>query len=271
MAASRQNLNVTELDFDQIKANLVSYFSNSESPFRDWNFAGSGLNILIEALAYNTHYNAVIAHMGVSESFIDSAQLRSSVVSLAKLLGYTPRSYVAPTATINISFTAKDNNSPEYIVLPKGTQFSTVLNDRRFVFVTDDEHILLQSNGKYEKEGISIKQGAYQTKRFQINNLIEKPTVAYEIDDSNIDLSSLVVKVFSSASSSNADIYSQLEDINGVDENSLIYFVAENTDSNYQITFGNNVVGKQPTNLSIVELSYLITDGSSSNGSAVFT
>lgn len=271
MASTRQNLNVTELDFDQIKANLVSYFSNPESPFTDWNFEGSGLNVLVDALAYNTHYNAVMAHMGVSESFIDSAQLRSSVVSLAKLLGYTPRSYVAPTATIDISFTAKDSNSPEYIILPKGTPFSTTLNDRRFVFVTIDEHILLLSAGKYEKTGITLKQGAYQTKRYQINNLLEKPTIAYEIDDTNIDLSSLLVKVYSSPSASTADIYTQLEDINGIDENSTIYFISENTDANYQISFGNNVFGKQPSNLSIVELSYLVTDGADSNGSAIFT
>lgn len=271
MAATRQNLNVTELDFDQIKANLVDYFSNSESPFRDWNFEGAGLNILMDALAYNTHYNAVMAHMGVSESFIDSAQLRSSVVSLAKLLGYTPRSYVSPTATINISFTAKDSNSPASIVLPKGTPFSTIINDRKYVYVTDDEHVLLLSAGKYEKSGVTLKQGSYQTKRFQVNNLLERPTIAYEIDDPNIDLSTLVVRVYSSASASVADIYTQIEDINGVDGESTIYFISENIDSNYQISFGNNVVGKQPTNLSIIEVSYLITDGSDSNGCSVFT
>jgi hypothetical protein len=225
----------------------------------------------MDALAYNTHYNAVMAHMGVSESFIDSAQLRSSVVSLAKLLGYTPRSYVSPTATINISFTAKDSNSPASIVLPKGSPFSTILNDRKYVYVTDDEHVLLLSSGKYEKSGITLKQGAYQTKRFQVNNLLEKPTIAYVIDDANIDLSTLVVKVYSSASSSVADIYTQIEDISGVNEESTIYFISENTDSNYQISFGNNIFGKQPTNLSIIEVSYLITDGADSNGSAAFT
>lgn len=271
MASNRQNLNVTELDFDKIKGNLISYFSNADSPFSDWNFEGSGLNIMMDALAYNTHYNAVMAHMGVSESFIDSAQMRSSVVSLAKLLGYTPRSYVAPTATINISFTAKDDNSPESIVLAKGTSFSTILNDRRFVYVTNDEHILLRVNGKYEKTGITLKQGSYQTKRFQINSLLEKSTIAYEIDDMNIDLSSLIVKVFSSASSSDADIYTPLEDINGVNKDSTIYFITENTDSNYQISFGNGILGKRPSNLSVIEMTYLITDGAESNGSAIFT
>ena len=271
MALTRQNLNVTELDFDAIKQNLIDYFSNVDSPFRDWNFTGSGLNVLVDALAYNTHYNAVIAHMGVSEAFIDSAQLRSSVVSLAKLLGYTPRSYVAPTSTVNISFTAKDSNSPSSITIPKGSSFATTINDRRFVYVTVDEHILILNSGKYEKNNIVLKQGSYQTKRFQVNNLAERPVISYEIDDSNIDLSTLIVKVYSSISSSTADIYSVIEDIAGVNENSLIYFISENTDGNYQISFGNNIIGKQPSNLSVIEVSYLITDGSVSNGSSIFT
>ena len=270
MALTRQNLNVTELDYDQIKQNLIDYFSNVDSPFRDWNFTGSGLNILVDALAYNTHYNAVMAHMGVSEGFIDSAQLRSSVVSLAKLLGYTPRSYVAPSALVNISFTAKDNNSPQTITLAKGSTFSTLINDRRFIYVTDDEHVLVLTDGKYEKNDLRIKQGGYQTKRYQVNNLAERPIISYEIDDANIDISTLVVKVYSSVSASTADIYSPIEDITGLNEKSLIYFISENTDGNYQISFGNNVVGKQPTNLSVIEISYLITDGSISNGSSVF-
>lgn len=269
MASTRQNLNVTELDFDEIKRNLIDYFKNS-TPFSDWNYEGSGLNILLDALAYNTHYNAVMAHMGVGESFIDSAQLRSSVVSLAKLLGYTPRSYVAPSAVINISFTAKDDTSPDTLVLPKGTQFSSVIGDRKFVFVTDDEHVLTKSGGKYEKQNITLKQGAYQTKRFQINNLVERGVSSYEIDDANIDLSSLIVKVYSSPASSVADIYTQIEDITGVDENSTIYFISENTDTNYQLSFGNNVFGKKPTNLSVIEISYLITDGGASNGANSF-
>jgi hypothetical protein len=269
MASTRQNLNVTELDFDQIKSNLINYFRNS-TPFSDWNFEGSGLNILLDALAYNTHYNAVMAHMGIGESFIDSAQLRSSVVSLAKLLGYTPRSYVAPSALINISFTAKDTNSPDTVVMPKGTPFASTINDRKFVYVTNDEHVLVKTDGKYEKKNIVLKQGAYQTKRFQVNNLIERGSISYEIDDANIDLSSLIVKVYSSASSSVADIYTQIEDITGVDENSTIYFISENTDSNYQISFGNDVFGKKPTNLSIIEVSYMITDGADSNGANSF-
>lgn len=271
MALTRQNLNVTELDFDEIKQNLVAYFSNADSPFRDWNFEGSGLNILLDALAYNTHYNAVMAHMGVSESFIDSAQLRSSVVSLAKLLGYTPRSYVASKSVVDISFHAHATTPAASITIPKGSPFTSTINDVKYVFVTDDEHVLLLSGGKYEKAGINLKQGRYVTKRYQVSNLSENSISSYEIDDVNIDISSLVVKIFSSASASSADIYSPIDDISGIDENSLIYFINENTNQNYQISFGNNVFGKQPTNLSIIEVTYLVTDGAAPNGSSIFT
>jgi hypothetical protein len=270
--ASQQTLNVTELDFDQIKENLVTFFSNSESPFTDWNYSGSGLNILIDALAYNTHYNAMLAHLSVSEGFIDSAQLRSSVVSLAKLLGYTPRSYVAPTASVSLSFTpTKLDVAPGTISIPKGTPFSSVINDKRYVFVTDDTHTIALNDGKYETSGVKIRQGYYQTKRFQINKFSERPRSSYVIDDEKIDLSTLIVKVFASASSSVPEIYMPFDDISGLDEKSTIYFINENTDSNYQIAFGNDVIGKAPKNLAIVELSYLVTEGSDANLSNAFT
>lgn len=270
MALTRQNLNITELDFNQIKSNLEEYFSGIET-FSDWNFKGAGLSVLLDALAYNTHYNAVMAHMGVSESFIDSAQLRSSVVSLAKLLGYTPRSHASPIALIDITFIAKDTNSPDTITLVKGTPFYSTINDSKYVFVTDDEHVLVKTDGKYEKTGISLKQGAYQTKRYQVNNLANSPTVSYEIDDTNIDLSTLIVRVYSSASASNPDVYTPIGEITGIDELSTIYFINENTNGNYQISFGNDVFGKKPSNLSIIELSYLTTEGSNANGANTFT
>jgi hypothetical protein len=267
MPLTKQNLNVTELDFHEIKKNLIEYFSRGDSPFRDWNFEGSGLNILLDALAYNTHYNAVLAHMSVSEGFIDSAQLRSSVVSLAKLLGYTPRSFVSPTASINISFTARDANSPEIIVLPRGTPFSSIFNNKKYIFVTDDEHILVKNElNRYEKNNIRIRQGSFQTKRIQVNNLQPQESVTYEIDDSEIDLSTLLVKVFSSPTSSVADIYNLVDDVTLVNENSPIYFISENTNENFQISFGNGVFGKKPSNLSVIEVSYLITEGSNANG-----
>lgn len=271
MALNRQSLNVTELDFDQIKANLIGWLSDADSPFRDWNFAGSGLNKLADVLAYNTHYNALQAHFAVSEGFMDSAQLRSSVVSLGKLLGYTPRSYAAATAVISLSFLPKDINKNS-IILPKGTTFVSSLNDNRQTFVTDNEHILrLNSNNEYSISRIKIKQGFYQTKRFQINNISQSKIISYEIDDTNIDLSTLVVRIYPSASSSVSDVYTKIEEISGVNENTKIYFISENANGNYQISFGNDVIGAKPNNLNVVELTYLVTDGPSANNVSSFS
>lgn len=271
MTSNKQALNVTELDFDAIKENLISYYSNSDSPFKDWDYAGSGLNILLDTLAYNTHYNALLAHLAVSEGFNDSAQLRSSVTSHAKLLGYTPRSYTAPSAIINVEFTPKNYGAaPPTISLPKGTAFSTNVNDKQFVFVTVDEYILHKGANSFIGENIVIKQGYYQTKKFQVKKFSQDPRLTYEIDDNQIDLSTLSVKVYQTASISVPEIYLKLTDISGVDENSRIYFVNENTNGNYQVSFGNNIIGKQPKNLSIIEFNYLVTDGEESNNANSF-
>ena len=132
-----KQLNVTELDFDQIKNNLITYFKQHESgAYEDWDFEGSGLNQMLDVLAYNTHYNAILAHNSLNESFIDSAQIRSNVVSRAKLLGYTPRSRTALRATLALSFPSSINEGRESYTLISGAKFTTVLNDITYTFIT---------------------------------------------------------------------------------------------------------------------------------------
>ena len=133
---AQATLNVTELDFDQIKANLKSYFKRQSSPFTDWDFNGSGLNMLLDVLAYNTQYNAMLAHMTLNESFIDTAQLRSSVTSQAKLLGYLPRSVKGAEALLAATFTANPASAATTYTLPRGTQFTSTLNSVAYTFVT---------------------------------------------------------------------------------------------------------------------------------------
>ena len=124
MEIPTQSVAVTELDFDAIKASLIDYFKTQEGPFKDWDYTGSGLNLLIDVLSHNTHYNAVLAHMAVNESFIDSAQLRQNVVSAAKLIGYTPRSAVAAKSTIACSLPPRVASINEYVI-PAGSLFSS--------------------------------------------------------------------------------------------------------------------------------------------------
>ena len=132
--------NTTELDFDKIKLNLINYFKRTDGPFKDYDFKGSGLDQLLDILAYNTHYNALNAHMAMNESFLDSAQVRGNVVSRAKLLGYTPKSVTAPSASINIRFTRADSASTvSTLLIPKGTQFITNIDEATYIFETIED------------------------------------------------------------------------------------------------------------------------------------
>jgi hypothetical protein len=268
MSISRQTLNVTELDFDAIKQNLIDYFTTSDSPFSDWNYTGSGLNQLLDVLAYNTHYNAILAHMALNETFIDSAQLRSSVVSNAKLVGYIPRSKASAAASITVSFVGDGRSA---ITLPRGSNFKTSINGKTYVFLNLDELVINKDSGQnlYTKT-IKVQQGSIETKRFQVNNVSEKLT--YQIDDENVDISTLIVRVYSSSSQQTADIYTPFTEVSigSINGDSQIYLLNENVYGKYQIEFGNNIFGKRPNNLSIIEFEYLTTAGVDSNGSNSF-
>jgi len=268
MSLSRQTLNVTELDFDTIKQNLINYFTATDSPFKDWNYAGSGLNQLVDVLAYNTHYNAMLAHMALNETFIDSAQLRSSVVSNAKLVGYVPRSKAAAAASLTVSF---NGTGVSYITLPRGSNFKTSLDGKTYVFLNLDELVIPKDVGRTTYTStIEVHQGSIETKRFQVNNVSDKLT--YQIDDDNIDISTLIVRVYNSTSQQTADIYTPFTEVNigSIDGTSQIYMLNENVYGKYQIEFGNNIFGKRPSNLSIIEVEYLTTAGADCNGAVSF-
>jgi hypothetical protein len=273
MEIPTQSVAVTELDFDAIKASLIDYFKTQESPFKDWDYTGSGLNLLIDVLSHNTHYNALLAHMAVNESFIDSAQLRQNVVSAAKLIGYTPRSAVAAKATIACSLPPRIDSINEYVI-PAGSLFSSNITDRTknrgYRFTNLNDIICSKnSNGLLAANNVEIYQGEIVTKRIQINSA--QSNNEYIIDDKNIDLNTLKVAVFQNGRSEINEVYSRFSDINAVDRSTPIYFIYENYNGNYVISFGNGVFGKRPDNLNILELSYLVTDGVGSNGSNIFS
>jgi len=269
-----QTLNVTELDFDAIKQNLISYFSTSNSEFKDWNYSGSGLNQLLDILAYNTHYNAMLAHMALNETFIDSAQLRSSVVSNAKLVGYIPRSKSASTARLSLTLTYGVGVPIQStgIILPRGTRFKTIQNNNTYYFVNLDETIIPNVSGSNQyKKTVDVHQGTIDTKRYQVNSVTDR--LVYQIDDANIDMSTLIVRVYDSSTSLNANVYTKYTEANigETGSESRIYFADENIYGKYQISFGNDVFGKRPNNLSVVEIEYLTTSGADANGAGVFS
>ena len=266
-----KQLNVTELDFDQIKNNLITYFKQHESgAYEDWDFEGSGLNQMLDVLAYNTHYNAILAHNSLNESFIDSAQIRSNVVSRAKLLGYTPRSRTASRATLALSFPSSINEGRESYTLISGAKFTTVLNDITYTFITVEDYTAQLDivNDVYSFPNVEIYQGRIKHNKYVVDdiNLSQK----FEIDDDTIDISNLDVNIYENARSNSFQAYIPFNEIGGVTGDSNIYFITENYSGNYEVSFGDNVFGKKPDRLNIIDFKYISTLGSEANGATIF-
>ena len=263
--------NTTELDFEKIKTNLIEYFKRQDGPFKDYDFSGSGLDHLMDILAYNTHYNAVNAHMAMNESFLDSAQVRGNVVSRAKLLGYTPKSVTAASASVKLVLTAKQNSTNNTLTLPRGTKFTTVIDDVTYTFETLDVAVATKdtTNGTFTFNNLIIKQGATRIENYAIDNSYDQRFV---INSQKVDTSTLKVEVFPTIAAVNGteQVFAKFTEFPNVDGTSRIYFIDENADGNFEIRFGNNLFGKRPESSGLVRLTYLVSDGPVSNGATTF-
>ena len=268
------NLNVTELDFDQIKQNLKN-FMKSQSQFADYDFDGSGLSVLMDILAYNTHYNAMLAHFALNESFLDSAQIRGNVVSRAGLLGYVPRSILAPQATITVTIdvsNATNTNLPTSLVLERGTRFKTIVDGVTYTYSTlNSNTAILTTVGAVKTfvfSNIGIAQGIIRSLSYRVDNDIENQK--FQVSDKDADSSSLRVRVQENQGSTSFDSYQQFTTLQEVGSTSQVYHLQENSSGFYQIFFGDGIIGKKPVNDNIVTLDYLTTEGTASNGATSF-
>lgn len=263
------NLNVTELDFDQIKDNLKNYLKQ-QSEFNDYNFEGSGLSTLLDVLAYNTHYNAVAAHYSLNEAFLDSAQIRGNVVTRAKLLGYVPRSVLAPKATIKL---VVDNSAgpsfPTTLTLPRGTKLTTTVQGETYQYVVvNSQTVTGSATQQFTFDAVEIAEGTYKSLLYRVDNDIESQK--FQISDSDVDTSTLRVRVQENEEALTYDIYSRFESLLNVDSASQIHYIQENTNGKYEVYFGDGVIGKKPINNNIVTLDYIYTHGDESNGASTF-
>ena len=272
------NLNVTELDFDQIKDNLKN-FLRRQTEFNDYDFDGSGLSVLLDVLAYNTHYNAINAHYSLNEAFLDSAQIRGNVVTRAKLLGYIPRSILSPVATVNIVVTS-DNPSapkvseggtnPDQLTLPKGTKLkSSLVNGIQFDFVVKNSQIADFNTGVYTFNNVEIVEGELRTLVYRVDNNIE--VQKFQLSDKNADTSTLRVRAQENQKSTAYDIYTQFQTLKNVDSTTKVFYLQENNSGFYEVYFGDGVTGFKPINNNLINLDYVITKGKEANGSAGFT
>ena len=265
------NLNVTELDFADIKNNLKN-FLKQQSEFNDYDFDGSGLNVLLDILAYNTHYNALNAHYSLNESFLDSAQIRGNVVTRAKLLGYTPRSVLSPRATVNITVTAPDTFSGTLnttLTLPRGTKLTTQITGDEFQYVVLETQTATLVGRTYTFSNVVIVEGDARELKYRVDNDIENQK--FQLSDFDADTSTLRVRVQENEESTGSDLYTKFETLRGVDSTSKVYYLQENPSGYYEIYFGDGVTGFKPSNNNIVTIDYVTTKGVESNGANAFS
>lgn len=271
MATSNTNLRIAELDFDTIKLNLRNYL-RSQSQFQDYDFEGSGLNTLLDILAYNTHYMSYYLNMVGNEMFLDSAILRDSVVSHAKMIGYTPNSKRAATAVVNITVTPPVGNSTSILTLPKYTQFqSEAIDGVNYSFVTLQSLTASKNvtSNTFTFANVTLYQGEHSSFDFAVTQ--DSPTTNYIIPSANIDTSTLIVQVQNSSVDLTTVTFTQASDITTVNANSLIFFTSAVENNQYAIYFGDGVIGKALSNGNIILTDYIDTDAELSNKANAFT
>lgn len=261
------SFNVSELDFATIKDSIKAHF-RSQSKYNDWDFNGSGLSILLDVLAYNTHYNAMVAHLSLNETFLDSAQIRGNVVSHAKLLGYVPRSLASSRAVINVVVTPGATVANQATIL-RGTRFSTVVDQVRYYFVALESHVEPINEGKYTFTNIPVRQGTLKRMIYRVDTSLGNQK--FEIPDANIDTSTMRVRLKANTESDSYSIYTQFTSLVNINENSQIYYLQETPQGLYEIYFGDGILGKKPTSDNIVEIEYIYTDGTVADGANLFT
>ena len=258
-------LEVSELDFDNIKSNLKTFLQN-QSEFQDYDFEGSGFAVLLDVLAYNTHYLGFNANMLANEMYLDSADIRKNIVSLAKMLGYTPTSPKAPTASINILV---NNASGTSVTMGKGTTFTTTVDGTTYQFVTNASHTITPSSGVYQFSNIPIYEGTLVT--FKYTTDTSDPDQRFIIPSVNADTSTLRVQVQNSVSDTTVATWSKATGFTTLDNTSKVYFLQEGEDGKFEVYFGDGVVGKSLDDGNIVILEYIVTNKAEANGASTFT
>ena len=256
-------LQISDLDFDQIKTNLKAYLKQ-QSQFQDYDFDGAGLNILLDILAYNTHYNSYYLNMVANEAFLDTALLRDSVVSHAKTLGYIPFSVTAPRAIVNVTVNS-GTTTPETLTIPKGFTFSSNLIDSlSYNFVVLEESTVTKSNTSFLFEDLKIYEGSLVTYVFNYTEN-SNPKSVFVLPDNNIDTKTISVSVSPNVGNTSTQVYNQVTDILDITSTSEAYFLQESKNGNYEIYFGDGVIGKALNDGAVVTVTYLVTNGVAAN------
>ena len=263
MANNNKRIRVGELDFDGIKDNLKEYLKTQDQ-FKDYNFEGSGLSVLLDVLAYNTHYNALYTNLAVNEMFLDSASKRDSVVSIAKMLGYLPRSAKCAKATVNIRIVATGLTPPPFVTLPAGTSFVTTIDQNTYLFYNRESYSSALIGGAYTFNGVVLTEGKPLEYRF-----VYEDTLRFVIPNKDVDIDTLSVRVQESSTGA-FTTYNYSNKITSVEKDTRAYFLKEVEDGKYEIYFGDGIIGYKPSSGNTVLINYVKSSKAVANGASTF-
>ena len=258
-------LEISELDFDGIKSNLKTFLSQ-QNEFTDYDFEGSGMSVLLDTLAYNTHYLAYNANMLANEMYLDSADLRSSVVSLAKQVGYTPTSCTSSTATIDVLVNGASGAS---LTMSRGTKFTTTVDGQSYSFVNNSDVSIPPNAGVYKFSNLVIYEGSYLNYKYTANT--SDIDQRFIIPNDTVDTTTLTVKVQESSSDSSTRTYTLATGITGIDNTSEVYFLQEVEGGRFEVYFGDGVMGKSIADGNIIIFDYINSNRDAPNGASSFT
>jgi len=262
--ATNKKLEVTDLDFDSIKTNLKK-FLRQQDQFTDYDFDGSTINTLLDVLAYNTHYNGVYANVLANEMFLDSADMRNSIVSHAKHVGYTPRSATAPYADVDL---VVNNATGATLTAAQGTTFTSTVDGVSYNYIVKEDTTTTPVDGVYTFKNLNLYEGTLVTNKYTVNTT--DANQRFLIKNDMADTTTLLVKVQNSSTDTTTTTYALSTDLADVSSTSAIYFLEGAEDEQYEVVFGDGVLGKALSTGNIVSLIYIVTNGSDSNGASSF-
>ena len=262
---AQHRLDISELDFENIKSSLKRFLSN-QTQFKDYDFEGSSMAVLLDLLAYNTHYLAYNANFVANEMFMDTAQLRSSVASLAKLVGYTPNSARAPIADLKLVINDATGST---VTIPAGTKFSSSIDGLTYTFVTVGDHVVQPVDGVYTAQSLNVYEGTYVSYNYTFDSTdIDQ---RFLIPSDRADSTTIKVAVQNSASDVTTATYTKATSITELNGDSKVYFLQEAEDGQYEIYFGDGVIGKKLADGNIISISYVVTNKTEANGATSFS
>ena len=256
---------VSDLDFDTIKSNLKSFLQD-QPEFSDYNFEGSGFAVLLDTLAYNTHYLGFNANMVANEMYLDSADVRKNVVSLAKMLGYTPSSAKSPTAVVDVTL---NNATGSSVTMDKGTSFSATINNTEYNFVTNEDIAMSPADGVYKFSNVTLYEGTLVNFKYTVDST--DVDQRFIIPNVNADTSTLKVTVQTSISDTTQEVYTLASGLKSLDDTSKAYFLSETDTGKFEVYFGDGILGKKLADGNIVILEYIVSNLEDANGTTNFT